>query len=298
MSTKVTRHTSMGNCKKRLMITTKVWNYSQDTTERILTWVTFMSFLKTTMRPLIPTLARMNLGIVSAEKLGDFDGAIAQYQAIIDAKKHLWFIPFIFSNRKSERINRGLAYYNMGIAYRQKSLYIGDDTSNSHQYLGQAIEAYKNAVRILKKDYDARYNLALTYHLIGDYQNAGLNYCKAIAIEPMDYEAHYNLAILLKHLNMYKEAYDELEKATILISNNSESSSNSATYVFDVLNGLSQTLVAHDEYKYLVEKVNDDPTGSMVTYVHGKIVATDALDKAMLQNFRTCDSADFFKDYQ
>lgn len=241
------------------------------------------------------TLARMNLGIISAEKLGDFNGAISQYQAIVDSKKHLLSIPFIYNNKKSEKINRGLAYYNMGVAYREKSLY-DSNKENPVQYLPNAVQAYSNAAKILKDNYDVYYNLALAYHLMGDYQDAGLNYCKAIRLEPMYYEAHYNLAILLRHLKMYKESYNELEKATILVTNGQ--SSNNTGYIFDVLNDVTRMLVSHDEYEYLVEKFDNEPVGQGVTYVNGKIVATDALDRAMLKNFSTCNTEDFFEKYQ
>lgn len=243
------------------------------------------------------TLARMNLGIVSTEKLGDFNEAISQYNAIIGTRKHLWFIPFIFSNLKSEKINRGLAYYNMGVAYREKSLYMDRNREHSYEYLMKSIQAYKNAARILKKDYDTRYNLAIAYHLAGDYQNAGLNYCKAIELRPMNYEAHYNLAILLRHLKMYKESYNEIEKAGILLSN-SDVNSNVSTYIFDVLNDVSRTLVVNDDYRYLIEHFDDAQINNSITYVNGKIVATDALDKAMLNNFKTCETKRFFEDYQ
>lgn len=243
------------------------------------------------------TLARMNLGIISAEKLGDFDGAIRQYQAIIDSKNRLWFIPFVFNNKKSAKTNRGIAYYNMGLAYREKSTYLNDEQEKATMYLFKAIQAYKNAARILKNDYDTRYNLALTYHMAGDFQNAGLNYCKAIELQPMDYEAHYNLAILLRHLKMYKESRNELEKATILVSND-QTNSNTSSYVFDVLNDVSKTVANNGQYSHLVEKVDDTPENtSGLTYVHGKIVATEALDKAMLKNFKTCETKNFFDKY-
>ncbi len=242
------------------------------------------------------TLARMNLGIISTEKLGDFDEAIEQYKAIVDSKRHIFSIPFIFNNKNSERINRGLAYYNMGVAYRSKSIYLGAEREKESEYLRKAIDSYKNAAKILSKDYDTKYNLALTYHLIGDYHNAGLNYCKAIEIEPMNYEAHYNLAILLRHLRMYKEAYTELEKATILVTSG-KNSSNTSSYVFDVLNDITRRLIDNNQYKYLIEKVDDEKSSSSVTYVNGKIVATDALDRAMLKNLRTCDTKDFFEKY-
>lgn len=244
------------------------------------------------------TLARMNLGIISTEKLGDFNGAITQYNAIIHAQKHLWNIPFIFNNQKSERINRGLAYYNMGVTYREKSLYQDGNKELINKYLQDAIQSYKNAAKILKNDYDTHYNLALVYHLYGDYQDAGLNYCKAIEIRPMDYEAHYNLAVLLRHLRMYKEAYNEIEKASILISNSDNANTNTSTYVFDILNEVSRTLVVNDEYRYLVEHIDDNEQSNTVTYVNGKIVSTDELDKAMLKNLKTCESKSFFEEYQ
>lgn len=243
------------------------------------------------------TLARMNLGIIMTDKLGDFDGAIEQYNQIIESRKNLWFIPFVFSNKKSEKINRGLAYYNMGVAYREKSLYQDGHKEYTQDYLMKAINAYKNAVKILKNDYDAFYNLALAYQLAGNYQDAGLTYCKAIEIHPMNYEAHYNLAVLLRHLRMYKESLDELQKATVLVYNSStDSDTNTSTYVFDVLNDVSKTLIANDEYSYLVEKVDDEPSNEQVTYVNGKIVATDALDRAMLENFKTCKAEDYFNN--
>lgn len=242
------------------------------------------------------TMARMNLGVISTEELGDFDGAIKQYKAIIDKRGRLWFIPFVFNNTKSEKTNRGLAYYNMGVAYREKSLY-DEGKGNSSRNLMNAVHAYKNAERILKEDYDTLYNLGIAYHLLGDYQNAGLNYCKAIEIQPMDYEAHYNLAILLKHLRMYKESYGELEKATILVSND-KYSSNSASYIFDVLNDVSKSIIINNGYDYLVEKVDNEPSSNAVTYVNGKVVASDALDRAMLKNFKTCGTKDYFKKYE
>lgn len=243
------------------------------------------------------TLARMNLGIVLTDKLGDFDGAIEQYQGIIDSNRHLWFIPFVFSNKKSEKINRGLAYYNMGVAYREKSLYQDGDKSRTHEYLMNAIDAYKNALKILKEDYDTYYNLALAYQLTEDYQEAGLNYCKAIELQPMNYEAHYNLAILLKHLRMYKESLNELQKATNLAFNNSYTAdTNTSSYIFDVLNDVSKTLVANNQYNYLIDKIDNEPSSQQVTYVNGKIVATDALDRAILKNFKTCESKNYFEN--
>ena len=242
-------------------------------------------------------IARMNYGIVSAEKLGDFDGAIQQYDEIIKTKRHLISIPFVYSNRKSYKTNKGLAHYNKGVAYKQKSIYIEDEWEFRRQYLLKALESYKEASKILKKDYDARYNLALTYHLLGDYRQAGLTYCKAIELSPMNYEAHYNLAILLRHLKYYKESLDELQKATTLITNSGGNNMASRQrYVFDVMNDVTRTILAKSDSN-LVEKISDEPsTSSNVTYVNGKIVLTDELDKAIIKNFKVCGAKSIFED--
>lgn len=241
------------------------------------------------------TLAKMNLGIISAEKLGDFDEAITQYKSITTSKKHLWSVPFIFNNRGSERTNKGLAFYNMGVAYREKSIYNNGDKYYTTRNLQNALAAYKNAKRILKHDYDTQYNMALTYHLMGDYQNAGLSYCKAIKLDPMNYEAHYNLAILLRHLRMYKESLNELEKASILASS-SDVGTNATNYVFDVLNEISKIIVDNDQYKYLVDKAEKETQESNLT--NGKIVANEDLDKEIYKSLQTCESKEYFEKYK
>lgn len=244
-------------------------------------------------------LARMNYGIVSAEKLGDFDGAIEQYKKIIEIRRKLVYIPFIFNNLRSYKTNIGLAYYNMGLAYRQKSLYLDQDRAFQERYLNEAIESYKEAVKILKKSYDARYNLGLAYHLYGDTRNAGISYCKAIEIAPMNYEAHYNLAILLRHLKHYKESVDEMEKATTLITS-SDGITNRQRYVFDVLNEVSRLYMEKGDLSALAEPLDADNKKDRrflpMTYVGGHLVPTDELDKAILKNFSTCSSLHFFTD--
>ncbi|MBP7211648.1 tetratricopeptide repeat protein, partial [bacterium] len=104
-------------------------------------------------------VARMNLGIVTAEKLGNFDEAIADYQQIINNQPRLFSIPFLFSNRKSAKLNRGIAYYNMGVAYRQKAIYEdSNDSLKRSQNLQNAVDSYMSASKILKKDFDTFYN--------------------------------------------------------------------------------------------------------------------------------------------
>ena len=180
-------------------------------------------------------------------------------------------------------------------AYKQKSLYLNDDDWGlRHKYLTDALNAYKNAVKILKKDYDARYNLALTYHLLGDYHNAGLTYCKAIQLSPMSYEAHYNLAVLLRHLKYYKESLDEMEKATSLITD-SEGATNRQRYIFDVMNDVTREYIAEKGQQYFVEALSKEQLlNRNLTYVDGRLVSADELDKTMMKNLKTCGSKKIF----
>ena len=243
-------------------------------------------------------LARMNYGIISAEKLGDFDAAIEQYDKIIGIKRKLVYIPFVFNNLRSYKTNIGLAYYNKGVAYRQKSTYTDNKNEENQIYLLKAIGAFQQAVKILKKDYDARYNLALAYHLNGDYNLAGLTYCKAIELDPMNYEAHYNLAVLLNHLKYYKEALKEMHKAnTIMTSNNGNT--NQTRYVFDIMNDVTRSILKdEDGLKYMQEEIANEEkeTTSGLTYVNGKVVASEELDSAMIKNFQTCAGKSIFRD--
>lgn len=245
-------------------------------------------------------VARMNYGIVSAEKMGDFDGAISQYDKIIETKRHLLSIPWIFNNKKSTKMNKGYAFYNKGLAYKQKSLYVDREEYELRiQYLKKALEAYKSAVKILKKSYEARYNLALTEQLLGNTREAGFDYCKAIALSPMSYEAHYNLAILLRNLQHYNEAREELQKAAELITN-SDGFSNRQSYIFDILTEVSREVHSQQENALMVEDITGksapDPDMLKVTYIGGKMVYSEELDKAILKNFSTCKSFKIFKE--
>jgi len=239
-------------------------------------------------------MARMNLGIIYSEDLGWFDEAIEQFDVIPKIGLLKLWIPFVYSNVKSINGNRGIAYFNKGIAYKQKAMFLPLDRKYlMNEYLGNAIEAYTKSLKFLKKNFDVYYNRAIAYHLKGDYKHAGLDYCKAIELQPAKFEAHYNLAVLLRAMSRYRESQSELEKAAILISESPQSSEVQTAYIFNLLNEVSRKFIGSDEYG--VEKLTDKPTGSIsYTYVNGRIVADDDFDKAMAQNFKTCVGFDIF----
>ncbi len=241
-------------------------------------------------------MARMNLGIIYSEDLGFFDEAIEQFDEITRIRLLKLWIPYVYSNIKSVRGNRGIAYYNKGVAYKQKAMYLPLDKKYlAYKYLGEAVEAYESALKILKKNYDIYYNKAVAHHLRGEYREAGLDYCKAIELEPMRYEAHYNLAVLLRHLNRYRDSIDELQKAAMLILETPDESGLQSAYIFNLLNDVSRKFITSDEY--FTNKLTDEPSGSVsYTYVNGKIVPDEEFDKAILRNFKTCAGFEYFKE--
>lgn len=270
-------------------------------------------------------LARMNLGIILSEKIGDFDEAIDQYQKITESKKRGFYIPFVMNTGKSIKLNKAIAYYNMGHTYRQKAIYLPQTEYRlTKEYLNKSAEAYENALKILGNDYDTSYNLALVYHLLKEYNKAGQYYCKAIEADHMSFEAHYNLAILLKHLKFYKESLDEMQKASMIVST-AKTPYSHALYIFNVLNEVSTSAfleaskemadgkifgqkLTEKEKKNLskaelerverLEKLEEEYNQEQyaVGLTHGKIVANEELDEIINKKFKECPVELFAED--
>ena len=264
-------------------------------------------------------VCRMNLGIVSAEKLSDFDKAIREYQTIIDTKRLTFHIPLIFDSVKSTRENKTIALYNMGLAYRGKSMLIGEKTHASNEYLEKSAAAYKKALKRKKHSYNINYNYALVNHLLGNYKEAGLSYCRAIEEEPMAFDAHYNLAILLRKIGKLRESQEELEKSMLIV--NTQQNPYIAKYIFDIYSQVVEKSTLNDRMRsprgiapesqvkegmktpqIVSEEVEniDDPLGvNHITYVNGKVVAdSEEADKFMKKSFKKCTAKKIFEDYE
>lgn len=264
-------------------------------------------------------VARMNYGIISSERLGDFDSAINEYDNVINTKRHLLTIPYVYNNKVSYKENRAIAYYNKGVAYRLKSLYANDDWELQRKYLAKAIEAYKQSLEINPNSYDTQYNLGLAYHVSGNYEEAGMAYCNAIKIAPMNFEAHYNLAILLRKMGYYQAAYDEIDKAQALITALDENSA-IQQYAAIMMNDISRSLYNNENQKKLQNIIEDEKskthkhmakshkelkskdnkdsnsiTSVGINFINGKIVATEELDQAILENFGQCGAMKYFE---
>ena len=239
--------------------------------------------------------ARIDYAIVLANAAFNYDDAIREYEKAIRFTPKWVYIPFVINNKSTFKYNQGIAYYNLGLAWRGKSLLVGEKNFESRQYLENAVESYSKALKI-SKNYSTYYNLALANQLLNNHSEAGKYYCKAIDMEPMNFEAHYNLAILLMNLNKLEESIDELKKAGLLLDTKGDGMK--SRYIYNVLNDVTQKMIHNNDYNYLVEHIDTetDILNRDITYVGGKVVVSSDLDRAMVKNFKKCASKKFFED--
>lgn len=238
-------------------------------------------------------IARIDYAIVLSEATFNYDKAINEYDIAIKNAPKWMYIPFIIDNKKTYKFNKGVAYYNQGLAWRGKSLIFGQDRYKARRFLENAVESYEKALKSIK-GYDVYYNLGIANQLLKRNYAAGRSYCKAIEIEPMNYEAHYNLAILLKSMKKYGDSAEEFVKAGLLLD--SKGDTNKTRYVYDVLNEVNARLALDPEYASLRQKLDEEEFGNgKVTYIHGKLVISEEFDKAMFKNFKTCANKELFE---
>ncbi len=235
-------------------------------------------------------IARINYAIILSETYKT-DKAIEEYKKIISTRPSYINIPFLTNGKKAHNYNRGVAYYNMGLAYRAKSLFAGVNKDTSRFYLKQALESYEEASKILKS-YSANYNLALTHQLLNNNNQAGYYYCKAMEKAPMQYEAHFNLAILLNNMKDYKNAQEEFKKAGLLLD--SIGDSEKTRYLYDTLSEVNQKIALFAPKGYF-KKLNEElESKNKSTYRAGKLVWDTKDDEELIKNFKICAGHDIF----
>lgn len=235
--------------------------------------------------------ARINYAIILNETYKT-DEAIEQYKKVISIKPRFIKIPFILDDKKTYRHNRGVAYYNMGLAYRLKSLYAGISRDMSRFYLNEALDAYKHASKILK-NYNSYYNLGLTNYLLNNQNQAGYYYCKAMQKDPLAYEAHFNHAILLKDMKDYTGAQEEFKKAGLLIDTTGDSEK--TRYLYDILLEVNQKIALNADDDFF-KKLNEQESKKYKSvYKSGRLVLDGTNDnREIIENFKKCAGYDMF----
>ena len=230
--------------------------------------------------------ARISLGIVLAENFLEFDKAIEEYKKVVKTKSHFIKIPFLYNNTKQIIEAKATAYYDMGLAYRNKSMLYTEDTSKYKNLLSKAADCYEKSLVLNPANYDAQYNLALTKHLLGFYTEALTDYCKALLISPLDYEAHYNLAILLREKRMYKDSFEEFKNAGELM--NYAGNSYKAARIYSMLSEVSQMAIA--EYGYKPKDVLEKLGNSVETQGYqskNEFISAEEMGKVLKKEIKT-----------
>ena len=236
-------------------------------------------------------VARIDYAIILSETYR-VDKAIEEYKKVIDTKPKFIKIPFLVDNKKSYNHNRGVAYYNMGLTYRTKSLLAGLNDYARYNYLNKASTSYKNAVDILNS-YNSNYNLGLIHQLLKNKNQAGFYYCKAIALSPMEYEAHFNLAVLLNDLEEYQGAQEEFQKAGLILDSKGEGVKTAYIYnVLDEVNKKIATLTPNAVKKKIKEKEEEVKTQSK--YKAGKLVIDSLSEDDLKAYFSVCARKELF----
>jgi tetratricopeptide (TPR) repeat protein len=131
-------------------------------------------------------------------------------------------------NAPSLHNNLGNAYLELGryqdaVETYKQAIRIKPDYADAHYNLGVAygklgrgqdeIEAYKQAVRIKPDLADAHFNLGNAYNNLGRYKDAVEAYKQAVRIKPDDTEARCNLGFAYGELDLYQNAVEAYKQA-------------------------------------------------------------------------------------
>jgi len=237
-------------------------------------------------------VARIDYAIILGETFKT-DEAIEQYKKVIANQPKFIKIPFLVDNKKSYIHNVGVAHYNMGIAYRTKSMLAGLNKSSSRKYLEKASESYEEAVDILKS-YNSNYNLGLIHQLLKNKNQAGYYYCMAMEKEPMNYEAHFNLAVLLNEMKDYKGAAEEFKKAGLLLD--SVGDNTKTRFIYDILSEVNQKIAITSDKDYFKKLKEEEEKKDVSKYKAGKLVIDFKEDKndEFIKSFATCSGREVF----
>lgn len=237
-------------------------------------------------------VARIDYAIILSETFKN-DEAIEQYKKVIVNKPKFIKIPFLVDSKKSYIHNTGVAYYNMGRAYRTKSMLAGLDKDKRKEYLEKASDSYEEAVYILNS-YNSNYNLGLIHQLLKNKNQAGYYYCKAIEKNPKNYEAHFNLAVLLNDLKDYEGAASEFKKAGMLLDIIGDS--NKTRYIYDVLLEVNQKIATTSDSEYFKKIREEEENKAYVKYQNGKLVLDLDVDKndEFIKSFGICAGHEIF----
>jgi len=134
------------------------------------------------------------------EEKKDSDYALEAYNKALyfmDKEEYEKALPYLEIEIKKDRsFLKAWAYYQIGYCYGQLGNY------------NKAIEAFKQAIRIIPDYTMAHYALGFAYTELGFYKDAIDAYKQAIRIDPDDTYVHYRLGLSYFKLGFYKEAIE------------------------------------------------------------------------------------------
>src|SRR5258705_11745616 len=105
---------------------------------------------------------------------------------------------------KQQESKDAIAYFRLGVKYFRANQYV------------EAVEAYRQAIR-LNPEFAAAYdNLGYVYDELGRYKEALESYKRAIQLAPGDAGMYSNMAVTYRKMGRYKEAVSSCKQAISL----------------------------------------------------------------------------------
>ncbi len=161
----------------------------------------------------------------------DYAGALSFFLKALEADPRNPFVWLLAGYCYGE-----LGHYQEAMEEFKQAIRIKPDYAEAHYNLGvtygelgrhqEAIEAFKQAIRIKPDDAEAHYNLGVTYGELGHYQEAMEAYKQAIRIKPDYADAHYNLGVTYGELGRHSEAMEAYKQAIRIKPDDAEAHNN------------------------------------------------------------------------
>jgi tetratricopeptide (TPR) repeat protein len=145
-------------------------------------------------------IAAVKPGLAAPAKERSQGAWLARAAELVEKKDWLGLRDWSLAWTKSEP-NSDLAWYDLGYAYA------------GLQHHGDAIEAFRQALRINPDDADTWCNLGVAYGGLQRYSDAIEAYRQALRIKPDLAEAWYNLGLTYYSLQRYSDAIDAYRQA-------------------------------------------------------------------------------------
>jgi tetratricopeptide (TPR) repeat protein len=117
-----------------------------------------------------------------------------------------WLLPF-----EARELSRRL--HKMESRTAEEWFQIALECESQPQMISEAIEAYRQVIRLAPDWIEAHLNIGVAHYQLGEWEEAHKAFRAAVAIDPANPLAHYNLGCVLEEIDELDEAIEQLRCA-------------------------------------------------------------------------------------